>query len=130
MCTYMTEVSAAYKHLFGFKKEKKQYTDNSTVTLRKTGFLTKHECPVQGPIIQDSNESSQGKPGTAPHQLRRPSPTQHLFKVLLILIIGRQLSPREKTGAANTLVKFLSVFHGISHPASQEHVHASMRTIL
>lgn len=119
----MTEVSVAYKHLFGFKK------DNSTVTLRKAPV----SLPNMSVLYRDlslSNGSSQGKPGTAPHQLRRLSPTQHLFKVLLILIVGRQLSPQEKTGAANTLVKFLSVFHSISHPASQEHVHASMRTIL
>lgn len=68
MSTYMTEVSAAYKHLFGFKKEKKQNTDNSTVTLRKTPV----SLPSMSVLYRDLSSksaisSSRRKPGAAPH---------------------------------------------------------------
>lgn len=68
MCTYRTEVSADCKHLCGFNKEKKQYTDNSTVTLRKTPVsLPSTSVLYRDLSSQMAMSSSLGQPGAAPH---------------------------------------------------------------
>lgn len=82
-----TEVFAAYKHLFGFKKEKSNIRQFNRNSQKNTSFLTKHERPVHGPIIKDSKEPGEAKSSSS-HQLRRPSPSSTSSRCS-IFITGR-----------------------------------------
>ena len=89
MCTYKRLRFLQHINTSLGLKRKKAIYDNSTATLRKTRFLTKHEHPVHG---------QQGAGGSQ-EQLLTPAqktfPIQHLLKMLHLHHRKIAVTPKE-----------------------------------